>query len=1097
MAHKLFLFGPPQISIGERAIPFKRRKGLALLAYLAVEQQPQSRETLEGLLWPEFSADSARNNLRRELSLLKKQLEAPLIQADTLQIGLNPEIEFWVDTNSFQTEIEALETTQQTIETDQQAKQLAEAISVYRNDFLAGFNLPNCIAFEDWHSAQRSRLQQLLMEGLSSLVNWHVAQSHYELALDFARQNVTADPLDEAAQHALIQTLALTGQKTAAIRQYDQYKALLWEELRVEPEKDLSDLFDSIRDNKIQKQQQRKPQTQLKPSETRVISHNLPLQATKLLGREQEIVEITNRLQDPNCRLVTITGQGGMGKTVLAAEVGRSLLEQASSKQSIFDKIYLIPLQAITQKRDLYRSIVAGLDIQLQVGTGENALEGQLVRYLNKRAILLILDNFEQLVSHAGLLATLITSTQRLKIVVTSRETLSLSDEWVYPLNGLPYPDNQNLSEKSLAGENILKTYSAMALFVANALRVQKDFDWRSDKKSVAEICQLVGGSPLAIKLAASWTRLLPVAKVVEQIKKNLDFLTAQSRDVPQRHQSMRAIINHSWELLSAPEQETLQKLSLLYSGFTYETAEAVADASLGHLASLIDKSFLVVENGRYYLHQYTKQFAAEKLKESGQQAEISDASASYYLQLLAAQRPAIHGPHPNIPLQTIQIEYENIIQALSQTVFRKNIIPDWQVIDVLIDYHEHAGPFARYTNFKKAIDHFDESSTPEPNPSRLLNIMSGYLINALTHSSAQDEEKILRRMATLATRINNSLADAIYNYTAGISHRYQRHYAQATAVFDEALTKVNLYLQETPTSTQAHSLKIKILQDMGDVLGWQDQFDSAIDRLQSALALTPRDDVRTNAITHSFLGTIYYHMESFDLASDSWGLAAEQFEKIGEKSRTGRTLGNWSAALLYQNKLEEALTSCLRAIDFLEAGADFRSLAITRDALGEIYLSMGQTADAKACFHYALDWASQEQIQNEQLLFMANLADCERQDGAVEQGLRWINRAKTIQIADAPAQYLVRFLRVEGDLLLAKNQIPEALSCYEEALSLLSENKRYDRVPLLLGMAHCFVQLSKLEQAHALLQDGIALGQATGRTAFVVQGEKLLEQIK
>lgn len=314
----------------------------------------------------------------------------------------------------------------------------------------------------------------------------------------------------------------------------------------------------------------------------------LPAPTTPFIGRKNELAQIMARLA--NGRLLTLLGPGGMGKTRLAIEAARQV------QADFADGVVFVPLAAINEAAQIPQTIFQAMHLSLAGGDPPLI---QVQRLLQHRQLLLVLDNFEQLTDGAALLSELLAAAPRLKLLVTSRERLNLVEEWLFPVPALE---------------------EAVALFEQTAVRVKPDFDVQAEETAVSHICQLVGSHPLAIELAASWTRFMPCGQIAAQIEHDLDFLASGPRNAPERHHSLRALFDHSWQLLSPAEQNALAKLSVFHGGFAPEQAAEVAGATWPILLGLVDKSLVETRgDNRFDLHELTRQYAADKLTKSGQ----------------------------------------------------------------------------------------------------------------------------------------------------------------------------------------------------------------------------------------------------------------------------------------------------------------------------------------------------------------------------------------------------------------------------------------------------------------------------------------------
>ncbi|MEM7336134.1 MAG: BTAD domain-containing putative transcriptional regulator [Chloroflexota bacterium] len=649
MLIKLRLFGTPQLETETGNAPFRRRKGLALLAYLAVTQRPQSRETLLGLLWPEFSQESARNNFRRELSLIKKQLPNNTLQADMTQVSLTSENGLWVDVLAFQSAFEAHSKT--AISDAAQAAALAEAVSHCIDPFLAGFKLSNCLAFEEWQESQAENLRQQLSSAYQVLIDWHAQQQEFNEAIRYGRLWLTLDSLHEPAHRRLMTLYAKAGQQAAALRQYQACVNLLEAELGVPPELATEELHESIKAQEIEIEQ-----TAVSPPPPPAPVHLLPTPTTPLVGRHQEIQTCFDLLSSAaDCRLLTLIGPGGIGKTRLALEVGHRIKEQFA------DGVVFIQLADIDSPDLLAKTIGAQLEIAFH---GRTAVSEQLITYLAQKQRLLLLDNFEHLVGDEVMwLSDLLRQAPKVKLLLTSRERLNLEGEWTLPLEGLSHHAN--------------KKSEAVDLFIQRAQQTLASFSpTDSERSTIQAICELLEGWPLGIILAASWVKLLSCQEIYDEISESIDFLTTQARNVPERHRSMRAVLRQTWQRLSAVEQDALKKLAVFRGGFLRDAAKKVTNATLSTLSSLVDKSLLTFEreNGRYRLHEFLRQYAAEKLANSPEgQEQTVRAHADYYNHLVANYDHYLIDMTQGIGIQHLEADIDNIRLAWQTAVKHKD----------------------------------------------------------------------------------------------------------------------------------------------------------------------------------------------------------------------------------------------------------------------------------------------------------------------------------------------------------------------------------------------------------------------------------------
>jgi len=391
---------------------------------------------------------------------------------------------------------------------------------------------------------------------------------------------------------------------------------------------------------------------------------NLPLSPAPLIGRQQDVAELSQLLLDPQCRLLTLVGPGGIGKTRLAIAVAEHV------QNAFTDGVFFAPFSAVTSNRFLVPVIADAVGFAFESASRSDP-KVQLFRYLHEKQVLLLADNLEQLLAEPGieLLAELLAAAPRVKLLVTSRETLGLQEEWVVEVQGLPVPDGID-GEGGTQDPTVPCTTvsgTAVELFLQRARRAQVGFlATPAEYPAIVRICQLVDGMPLGIDLAAAWVRTLSCAEIAQEIERGLDFLSGPARDLPARHRSMRAVFDHSWKLLTEEEQGVLRRMSVFPGGFGRVAAEIVSGATLSVLSSLMTKSLLRRSGvGRYDLHELVRQFAAEQIALCPEeQAVAQERHARYYLNALSQADDRLHSPAQPAALAELAAEMDNFRTA-------------------------------------------------------------------------------------------------------------------------------------------------------------------------------------------------------------------------------------------------------------------------------------------------------------------------------------------------------------------------------------------------------------------------------------------------
>ena len=387
-----------------------------------------------------------------------------------------------------------------------------------------------------------------------------------------------------------------------------------------------------------------------------VYHHNLPVQTTPFIGRNTELATINKLLADSHIRFITILGMGGMGKSRLALQAAEAALETFSNGA------YFVGLSALSSTENMVAILAEAIGFQFLADNREP--RQQVLDYLSRKQMLLIMDNFEHLLSGAKLVSAVLQAAPEVKIIVTSRERLNIEGETVFNLDGMQVPDWQD--------SNAVLQHGAAQLFLQAAQRVQPSFALQSqDLQQVARIAQLVEGSPLGILLAAPWIEMLSLSEIVDEISHSLDFLVSQQRDAPQRQRSLRAVFEYSWAMLTQAEQEVFMKLSIFRGGMTRAAAQDVTDASLHDLVVLFNKSLIQRDTvtGRYTIHELLRQYAEEQLESSGNVDDARAAHMNYYADVMQEYDQPIRGRRQAEVLNKIEIDFSNVHAAWAYAI--------------------------------------------------------------------------------------------------------------------------------------------------------------------------------------------------------------------------------------------------------------------------------------------------------------------------------------------------------------------------------------------------------------------------------------------
>jgi predicted ATPase/DNA-binding SARP family transcriptional activator len=667
----IHLFGPMRVLVQGEPMPRVRARSAEWLLALLVLRHGRRvpRSWLAGTLWPDSQETQALQNLRHALLGLRKALgpQSARLQSptrDTLTLELS-------DT---ETDVVHFD---QAIRAGEEAA-LRSAVGVYTGPLLEG-----CL--EEWVVAERATREQDCLRALETLADAAEKRHDYAEALSLLRRAQGMDALRDTTRRALMRVLSASGDAPAALASYRDYRLLLREEMNVEPDEETVGQYQQIR---LQAQQaaQRKassaPEARSSPAASPDLSSrlsSLPTPLTTLIGREQETRDIVKALA--HSRLVTLVGGGGVGKTRLAIQVA------SQREPDLARKAAFVELASLSDPALLPAFVATALGIREEAtpeaGYPLQALSG----WLSTHEVLLVLDNCEHLVeAAASLTQTLLERCPALHILTTSRQRLGLIGEVAWRVPSLPYPDPARLSE---GRQNIVEAalgYPAVQLFVERAGMARPGFRLTDPEEAMAvvRICQRLDGIPQAIELAAARVGTLSVGQVASRLGDCFHLLTGGSRTALPRQQTLRALIAWSYDLLTEEERTLLCQLSVFAGGWTLQAAEAVTGSaqhsaytlSPGHfntldiLAALIDKSLVLSEEGqtdiRYRMLETVREYAGEKLRESGIESVARDRHLAYFLERAQASALTLEGSDPEPALGFLETEVDNIRAALA-----------------------------------------------------------------------------------------------------------------------------------------------------------------------------------------------------------------------------------------------------------------------------------------------------------------------------------------------------------------------------------------------------------------------------------------------
>ncbi len=630
---------------------------LLLCAYLATQEGWVNRNALIALFWPDEPEAKVRNKLRQFLYTTKKSVYAEFLEIEESRLRLNLSSDFKAFRKAFE------------------AGDWFTALGYYNGEFLEGAKANKLPAYQDWLELTRHELSDMWREASINYAKEQAEQQDYLTANLYLKAVLEKDLLAEDILHLYLSYCIQSGQRTEGLELAKRFKSLLTQELQMEPLAQTIKLIEELQQVKdVQKpvsptqdsSEINHPQTEQpiidSPKIVNTTEHpvlKLPSYSSGFIGRDLELIELKNSLKADH-RLITIVGQGGTGKTRLVTELAKQAGELFQDRAVYFS---LAPLSSMD-----YLSNYCLETLQIPAFAQLKPLE-QLLAYLANHEHLLIFDNFEHLTGAASLLLQILEASPKSKIIVTSREILSLSSETIYELKGLSYP---SVEQTPIEPTEPIEVYESVQLFLRTARHVNANFSLSKENQSaILNICQLLEGSPLTIELAAGWSRLLNPQEIEVELRQNLDMLESTWSDLPERHRSGRAVFEHSWDLLNPSEQALLKKLSVFRGGFSKAAAQNIAGTNLRTLLALLNKSLLRRDSEERFLrHVLVQQYSEEKLALDTELETATKQTHAEYFANFVTEPPTNLGNDDQLSyVKQLELEHVNIRSAL-----------DWQL---------------------------------------------------------------------------------------------------------------------------------------------------------------------------------------------------------------------------------------------------------------------------------------------------------------------------------------------------------------------------------------------------------------------------------
>ena len=778
-------------------IELSSRKAEAIIVYLLFSDKPSvEREELATLFWADMPESNALTNLRVTLAGIKKQC-GDVLMVTRRRISIHPDIVITNDRKTLEERVDAaLADGQDKKEMPlDQAQALSRKMELYRGDFLQGFFIRNAIAFEDWAAYERESMRRRIIDVSQMLIHTYKKNRMLREGIEAANQLLYIDSFNDAAYQWLIELYALNGERDKALEKYTDYCQFLDEEIGVEPTEEVAALAEAIRDGSLA------PETPTVISVEKSalpVPNNIPMELSPFFGRRSELAQLRDYLHNPHLRLVTMIGQGGTGKTRLAIEAARQNLRLFP------DGVWFVKLEGVVSADLVLPEIYKVLGITYP--QREKAQDG-LVEYMNGHHILMVLDNFEQLLDASAIIADVIQRTENSKVIVTSREMTGLPEETNMYLDGLD-GGRETIQKEKRSAENLS---DAGRMFVERAKRILPEFQPKEKDVTLIEaICDLVARLPLGIELAAGGIKNKSLQALHDHIAQDIMTLESDQPELPERQRSLMSVFNTFWAQLAEDEQMMICRLSAFCGVVTQDAARQVAGVSVFFLSSLVSRGFLKrVGSYGYRAHSMHRQYVRKQLKENPKEyQEVSSKHRDYYFDMLQRIVRSLRDSPQKGMLDELEEELCNLRLALHFTIESGEKQKALTLCELLMPFWKIRGYYQEGYHWLDLVFAMEGEANPVMESSALC--AAAKLVSVLgDHATAEAYSRKSLQIAT-ETGDQHGIARALNSLGAALAEKGEPK--QAEEIYGESLEIYrNLRVQQAIAGTLVNLAHMEI----------------------------------------------------------------------------------------------------------------------------------------------------------------------------------------------------------------------------------------------------------------------------------------------